>query len=199
MHLPESGGLHGIAMIVDINEYELLVERGSSDDISQFARDVLIGGVAAVEKNDGEVVAFMGDAFLAVMPTPSSCGLACFQIAKDLKSQCEYFAEVRRGSSEIMPFLTDGIGMKIAVESGDIDVSTIRSRFMGEQRLLAGNCINYASRISQAGSGNRCHLGPRVAPEWPYGPISERHQMTAKHAGKTYSYYVFDLSEIWED
>ena len=31
------------------------------------------------------------------------------------------------------------------------------------------------------------------------GHISERHEMTAKHAGKTYSYYVFDLSDIWED
>ena len=199
MDLTDGGGIDAIAMIVDINEYELLVERGTEDDLSQFTRDVLVGGVAAVEKNGGEVVAFMGDAFLAVLPTPKSCGLACFAIAKDLKEQCDYFADVRHGHPEIMPFLSDGVGIKIAIESGKMDVSAIGTRFMGQQRLLAGSCINYAARIAEAGTGNRCHLGPRVAAEWPYGPISERHEMTAKHAGKTYYYHVFDLSDIWED
>lgn len=197
MHIPVSGYVKGIAMIVDINEFELLVERGWDENPGLFVKDVLYGGIQAVEKNDGEVVAFMGDAFLAVLPTPEACGTACLEIARDVRKTCEYIADVQKDNPNAWQFVPGGVGLKIAIERGTMDVAKIESRFAGTQRLMVGPCVNYAARIAEAGAGNRCHLGPNVAADWPYAPLSRRLETSGKHAGRTYTYYAFDMSDVW--
>lgn len=82
--------IDGIAMIVDVNGFESMVSKGWDDNVGLFVRDILIGGVGIVERNFGEVVAFMGDAFLAILPEPTSAGNACLQIADDLRRMNEY-------------------------------------------------------------------------------------------------------------
>lgn len=53
-----------------------------------------------------------------------------------------------------------GLSLKISVEFGWMSVTTIYSHQLGSQRLIISPAVNYASRIGQAGVGNRCLLGP---------------------------------------
>lgn len=61
LRIPRSGSISAFAMIVDINSFTQLVRTSNDGIVSQFTRDVLRGGVAAVEEEGGEVVGFMGD------------------------------------------------------------------------------------------------------------------------------------------
>ena len=91
-------------------------------------------------------------------------------------------------------------GIKIAIEYGWIDISTIWSSYLGEQKLLAGTCINYANRISSAGMGNRCLIGPRAMEE---GMNKWRCEGPFTIAGKTdegdYTYWQLGLGDIWRE
>ena len=78
MELPKDGIIDAYAMIVDINGYTpMIADAVYINGIAQFVRDVLVGGVFAVEKNGGAVVGFMGDAFLAVLNSPDSVFKTC--------------------------------------------------------------------------------------------------------------------------
>jgi class 3 adenylate cyclase len=198
MQLPKHGYVEAVAMIVDINRFESMVSKGWDDNVGLFVRDVLIGGVTIVEKNLGEVVAFMGDAFLAVLPDPSRAGHACLQIAKDLRKINEYVSLAQEESANAWSFATGGCGLKLALEIGIIEVNTITSRFLGEQALLTGRNINYAARISSASEGNRCVIGPELAKVWPYGPLEGPYEYIAKHNLKC-AYFKFEMSDIWTD
>jgi class 3 adenylate cyclase len=68
MKLPKIGTIEAFAMIVDVNSFTPMVSESTpSDSIAQFVRDVLSGGIDMVQKQDGAVVSFMGDAFLAIL------------------------------------------------------------------------------------------------------------------------------------
>ena len=105
----------------------------------------------------------MGDAVLGIFIDGDSAVKACFGIAKDLDGQCEYISDAQSGSDHAWAFSPGGPSIKIAVEFGLIDISTIMSRFLGEHRRLIGSPINYAARISAAGDGNRWIIGPVAA------------------------------------
>lgn len=199
MEVPKDKIIQAFAMIVDINGYTPMIANATyCNGIAQFVRDVLAGGIYAVEKNGGAVVSFMGDAFLAILDNPDSVLMTCVGIAKDLDRLREYLSSDKEDCPDEWEFHKGGPGLKIAVEYGWIDISTISSSLLGEQRLLAGHCINYANRISSAGIGNRCHIGPAAMKKGMDSWHSEG-PFTAK--GKTgeddYEYWQLDLSDVW--
>ncbi|MEK7674812.1 MAG: adenylate/guanylate cyclase domain-containing protein [Verrucomicrobiota bacterium] len=199
MTIPELGTIKAFAMIVDINHFTRMVAEDDTGLIAQFVRDVLSGPIAAIESCDGEVVGYMGDAILGVLPTGDGAAFACFDIAKDLDRQCEYIFNHQEDFPQDWAFAPGGPSIKIAIEYGSLDVSTISSRFLGTHRLLIGDAINYASRITSGGVGNRCHIGPIAAAMAPFsgytlhGPRSVR----GKAREGVYTYYELDLSDIW--
>jgi hypothetical protein len=141
----------------------------------------------------------MGDAILGVLPDGDHAAKACFGIAHDLDRQCEYISDHQREFPADWEFAPGGPSIKISIEYGALDVSTIRSRALGEQRLLVGDAINYASRISLAGEGNRCNVGPVAAKMEGMscydlaGPFT----IGGKHGEGDYQFYDFDLGDIW--
>lgn len=188
------------AIIVDLNQFTLMVSRAEQDgeSIAQFTRDALSGAISSIESAGGEVVAFMGDAVLGIVPPERDPVEACFMIAKDLDDQCEYISNAQDDSNPSWPFAPGGPSLKISVEFGVMDVSTIWSRFLGEHRLLIGSPINYAARIGSAGVGNRCVIGPSAA-ERAFasysldGPFS----IKGKEGEPDYTYYFLQMGDIW--
>jgi len=196
INLPEDGGgLKAFAMIVDINSFTLLVN-SFSGSIAQFTRDILAGGIDTVEQHRGEVVGLMGDAFYALLPDATSVIECCIGIARDVNKQCEYFDHLRFHLNDTE--YPQGIGMKIGVEHGHLDVADIKTKVMGWQRLFVGEPVIYASRISGAGKGNRCLFGPAAAQliQDSY-PLKGPYKIKGKAGEPQYTYYQFDLSDIW--
>ena len=197
--IPKLGTVNAFAMIVDINHFTRMVATDKTGLIVDFVRDVLSGPIAAIERYDGEVVSYMGDAILGILPTGDGAALSCFNIAKDLDGQCEYISNRQKNFPQDWAFALGGPSIKIAVEYGELDVTTISSHFLGTNRLLIGDAINYASRITSGGIGNRCHIGPIAAAMTPFteytlrGPYSVR----GKAREGKYTYYEFDLGDIW--
>lgn len=196
MEIPVDKSFDAFAMIVDINHFTTMVTKSQGNMIAQFVRDTLSGAIHFIEEQEGEVVAHMGDAILGVLPTGEKAAYACFSIAKDLDRTCEYISGEQPGAWDFAP---GGPSLKIAVEYGNIDVAAISSKFMGSQRLLIGDAINYASRILSPGKGNRCHIGPVAASMEPFsgyvldGPL----QTKGKSGEPVYTYFKFDLGSIW--
>lgn len=194
----EGKSLDAFAMIVDINRFASMVGASQGFMIAQFVRDVLTGAIKVVEEAGGEVVGFMGDAILGLVFTPESTASACFAIAKDLDAQCEWISQHQEVSTESWGFAPGGPSLKIGVEYGALDVSTISSRFLGEQKLVIGDAINHAARIITVGEGNRCLVGPQAAARGlkEYA-LSGPFQVEGKPGERTYEYFEFDLGDIW--
>lgn len=197
--IPQYGTIRAFVMLVDINRFAEMVSKAGGDLIAQFTRDVLGGAITNIEKEEGEVVGFMGDAILAVFEDGDHTAKACFGIAHDLDRQCEYISIHQKEFSRDWEFAPGGPSIKISIEYGALDVSTIISRALGEQRLLVGHAINYASRINSAGEGNRCNVGPVAAKMEGLscydlaGPFT----VQGKHSEPDYQFYDFDLGDIW--
>lgn len=200
--IPKNKHVQGYAIIVDLNQFSLMVSKAEQTDglIAQFVRDALAGAIFEVEAEGGEVVAFMGDAVLGLMPEGDGVVKACFGIAKDLDEQCEYISGAQQVDSYAWPFVPGGPSLKISVEYGRMDVSTIQSRMLGEHRLLIGSPINYAARISKAGLGNRCIVGPAAAEKaFNQYSLDGPHTIEGKAGEPKYEYFLFDLGDIWID
>ncbi|MFH1069499.1 MAG: hypothetical protein V1794_07735 [Candidatus Glassbacteria bacterium] len=202
MPFPKIGTIEAFAMIVDINGFTPMVSKSTkSDCVAQFVRDVLSGGVCIVEKNGGFVTSFMGDAFLGILDNPDSVFMSCVGIAKDLDRQCEYISNHQKEYLNDLHYVKGGAGLKIAIEYGWIDISTIYSDLLGEQRLLIGPPINYASRILSVGVGNRCLVGPEAMNnqgmnQWNNnGPYS----VIVKPSEGDLLYWELDLGDIWRE
>ena len=120
--IPENGSIEAFAIIVDINGFTSMVGKDESGAIAQFVRDVLAGSIDAIEKEEGEIVSYMGDAILGVLPTVESVVRACIGIARDLDKTCEYICD----DNDLWPFALGGPSLKISVEYGQLDVSSIR-------------------------------------------------------------------------
>lgn len=184
------------AMIVDINSYAKIVLKSDGHLIAQFIRDILIGGVNAIQKCGGEVAGFMGDAFFAILSDPDEVFRCCALIAKDVNNICEFISS----NSEAFPYSPTGISLKIGIEYGSLDVSTISSNFLGEQKLFTGEAINYAARITAAGKGNRCLIGKNAYEKGlsKYIPSgSGPYKVKGKPGEPIYQYYKLDLGDIW--
>lgn len=199
-NIPKDGRTKGFAVIVDLNQFTAMVSKAEAEGnlIAQFIRDALTGAIFEIEAEGGEVIAFMGDAVLGIIPDGESTVRVCFGIAKDLDRQCEYISGVQSESKDIWAFAPSGPSIKIAVEYGALDITTIKSRFLGEHRLFIGSPINYAARISAAGVGNRCVIGPVAAGlEFGQYELDGPYSITGKPGEPNYEYYFFAMSNVW--
>ena len=198
LSIPESGSISAFAMIVDINGFTRMVARAEGDLVAQYTRDVLAGGIGAVERNGGEVVGFMGDAFYALLPDVDETFQCCVDIAIDLDKQCEYISSCQAESPDTFSYSPGGPGLKIGVEYGQFDIASIGSRYLGPQNLFIGPAVNYASRITAAGKGNRCLVGPSAAAR---GLDQYQHRgpfkVKGKRGEKPYTYIELNLDDIW--
>lgn len=198
--IPQSGGIEAFAVIVDLNSFTLMVDKAekNGDLIAQFTRDALYGAISAIEAEGGEVVAFMGDAVLGIMVDGDSVVHTCFRIAKDCDEQCEYISNAQSENKDNWAFAMGGPSLKIAIEYGFLDISTISSRLLGEHRLFSGSAINYAARIIAAGEGNRCIIGP-VAAKKTFSSYSLEgpYLIKGKPGEQEYKYYFFSMDDIW--
>jgi class 3 adenylate cyclase len=202
MPIPTIGDIDAFAMIVDMNGFTAMVRRAQrQDSIAQFVRDCLGLAIGFVEEEGGEVVSFMGDAFLGVLPDAKSSILALFAIAHGLDVQCEYISNIQRETQDTWTCAPGGPSIKIAIESGRLDVSTISSRLLGEQRLLIGDAINCAARISKAPlQGNRCLIGPEAAKtEFSDYGLTGPHRLSEdpKPGEPNYEYFIFKMADVW--
>jgi class 3 adenylate cyclase len=201
MNIPGIGTIEVFAMDLDINGFTNMVSKTTrSDFIAQFVRDILSGGVETVERHGGSVVSFMGDAFLALLDDAESAYKAVVGIAKDLDRQCEYISDFQRTHSNDWAFAPGGPSLKIGIEYGWVDISTIQSISLGTHLLAIGPAINYAWRITGAGMGNRCHVGPKAMEQgfsqWRnFGPYSTK----GKAGEDAYQYWQMALGDIWKE
>lgn len=198
--IPEIGRIKAFAFFVDINGFAHMVNKAeeTGDAIAQFTRDCLDGVIQSIERVGGEVVGFMGDAVYGVIGDGDAAVRACFGIAKDIDRQCEYVSNNQDDCESLWSFCPGGPSVKIAVEFGALDISTIHSNFLGSNRILIGRAINYAARISGAGRGNRCLIGPVAAKmEFAsYGPNGPKF-LKGKRGEGNYEYYEFPLGDFW--
>jgi class 3 adenylate cyclase len=195
--IQENTTIEAFAMIVDVNGYGKMVAHPEANLIAQFTCDILYGGINSVEQCGGEVVGFMGDAFLAILDDTEKVFQCCASIAKDLNELCEYISS----NSDIFPFSPKGPSLKIGIEHGDLDISTISSNFLGVQKLFAGAAINYAHRIMQAGFGNRCLFGPKAykmgLSNYLYKDSYD--EIKGKDGEPVHRYYKMNLGDIWRE
>jgi class 3 adenylate cyclase len=185
-----------VVLVVDLNGSEKIIVANEQQLMAQFFRDLLSGSILAVQKAGGSVVSFTGDGFVSILPSEERAGEACFGIANDLRKMREY---LESDGPYIWPAIKHGIGLKIGVERGILDVSTISCDFLGEQPFLVGPPTVYATRIMGFGKGNRCVIGPNAAANWPYSALSGPFKGRIKHQKISYVYHFFDLDDIWTD
>jgi len=194
LSVSDGDSILAFAMIVDINGCTRIVAKADGESIAQYTRDVLQGGIAAVENHGGEVVGFMGDAFYALLFDANDVFECCAELAKDLDKQCEYIS----GSTGLYSFSPGGPGLKVGIGYGSLDVSTISSNYLNGQKLFIGSAVNYASRITSAGKGNRCLFGPEAA---KHGLANYSHRgpfkVRGKRGEKPYTYFELNLDDIW--
>jgi class 3 adenylate cyclase len=198
--IPSHGTIRAFAMIVDLNRFAGMVKLAeqTGDIIAQFTRDVLSGAIDQIESEGGEVVGFMGDAVYGVLPSGDRAVKACFGIAKYVDRHCEYISSAQARCKHLWAFAKGGASLKIAVEYGVLDVSTIYSRLLGSQPLLVGNAVNYASRIAAAGKGNRCNIGPIAAKmEFSKYHLDGPFIIKGKFGEPPYEYFNFRMDDIW--
>jgi len=191
--LPRTGTFSAFAMIVDINGFGKLAF-SDFQGIAQFTGDLLIGGIYRVEKNGGQVVGFMGDAFYAILHDVDSVFNCCSEIAHDMAGLYEDFASLQ-GS---FPFSPKNIGLKIGVEYGLLDTGRIYSRFLDETIIFTGKPVTYAARILAAGKGNRCLIGPEAYGQGMKKWIKGRPRyIKGKEGEMGYKYFSLNLDHIW--
>lgn len=196
--LPSNGLIDAFAIIFDINGFTGMVAAGDRSLIADFVRDVLAGSIYAIEEAGGEVVGFMGDAVLGVLPDAESAAQACFVIAKDLDNQCAYISSAQKKNPGNWCFAPGGPSLKIGIEHGVISVTEIKSRALGAHRLIIGSAINHASRILAAGKGNRCLIGPSAVEHgFSNYALAGPYSIAGKDGEPDYEYFQHDLSSIW--
>lgn len=142
----------------------------------------------------------MGDAVLGLLPDATSAFLACAGIAKDVDRLCEFVSTNRDSAPEFWHVVPGGPTLKVGVEYGQLNTSTIESNVLGKQILVIGDAINYASRIIGAGDGNRCFVGPNAVSliqaagyglEGPFEFVGKK--------SATFTYFELDLGDIWRE
>jgi class 3 adenylate cyclase len=197
IQIPKNDSVSAFALILDINGFTKMVANKEAILIADFVRDALYGSIQAVEKNDGDVVGFMGDGFLAIIESPEQVFKACVAIAKDIDKQCEYLS-----NSKGFLFTPKGVSVKIGIEYGYLDISEISSNFLGKQKLFISEAINYAARITTSREkGNRCLVGPKAFEMGlkVYCYDVGYSEVKGKPGEDKYLYYKMNLGDIWKE
>ncbi|WP_420211109.1 hypothetical protein ACN8ZM_25555 [Burkholderia aenigmatica] len=195
MEIPPLQHFPAFSMIVDVNSFTALVAQNKlGAGVAQFVGDILLGPIAVVEREGGSVIGVNGDAIFAILPDADSTYMACVGIAKDLNNMCSYLADTDYITSIPAP-----PSLKIGVEYGILDSSTITTKALGTIPFCIGPATNYAARIIAAGAGNRCHIGPAAynagMDAWLSGQTTL--EVDGKRGEPAYSYYELDLGDIW--
>ncbi|HEF5783634.1 hypothetical protein WK80_08195 [Burkholderia multivorans] len=195
MEIPPLQHFPAFSMIVDVNSFTALVaQNGLGAGVAQFVRDILLGPIAVVEREGGSIIGVNGDAIFAILPDADSTYMACVGIAKDLNNICSYLADTDYITSIPAP-----PSLKIGVEYGILDNSTITTKALGTIPFCIGPATNYAARIIAAGAGNRCHIGPAAynagMDAWLSGQTTL--EVDGKRGEPAYSYYELDLGDTW--
>lgn len=125
-----------VALVVDINGSEKLIGAGADGLTAQFFRDLLSGGIEAIEKCNGSVISFTGDGFQAVLPTERDAAHACWHIAKDLRRTREYLTDTCDDGTPAWPQMEVGVGLKIAIERGCLRSAQSPRHFLGSNPFL---------------------------------------------------------------
>ncbi len=195
---PRHGSIQAFAMLVDINGFTTLVDRSLGENIAKRIADVLKEGVDAVESHNGHIIGFMGDAFIAVLENRADVLKSCAQIATAVTKQCSILSDPE---SEFKWPFPEGPSLKIALEYGWMDIAQVSSKAIGEQILLIGPPINYAHRISNSGSGNRCHIGPNAAQliGVDCDELTGPYRVEGKKGEGIYTYYRLPMSSHWTE
>ncbi|WP_321943932.1 hypothetical protein [Paraburkholderia tropica] len=195
MKISQFSRFPAFSMIVDVNSFTSLVAQNElGAGVAQFVRDILVGPIAVVEENGGGVIGVNGDAIFAILPDADSAFMACVGIARDLDKMCCYL-----NNTDYIKDIPAPPSLKIGVEYGFLDSSTISTNALGTLPFCIGPATNYAARIIAAGAGNRCHIGPAAYAAGMDAWLSQ--QTLLKVPGKRdepdYSYYKLDLGDIW--
>lgn len=195
MEIPPLQHFPAFSMIVDVNSFTALVAQNElGAGVAQFVRDILLGPIAVVEREGGSVIGINGDAIFAILPDADSTYMACVGIAKDLNNMCSYLADTDYITSIPAP-----PSLKIGVEYGILDNSTIMTKALGTIPFCIGPATNYAARIIAAGAGNRCHIGPAAynagMGAWLSGQTTL--EVDGKRGEPAYSYYELALGDTW--
>jgi class 3 adenylate cyclase len=198
--------LEAFAIVVDINDFGQTVtsaEDGSTKgaDIADFTRDALEHVIRAIEENEGEVAAVMGDAVFGILPEGAPILSACVEIAVAVNRESEHISEHRVISPADWAYSPGGVSLKICVEFGKMRVTSIKTRYLGVQPLFVGSAINYASRIGAAGEGNRCLLGPAAvgSPEFSSKLLCGPRHVPGKRGEPDLEYYELSLKDRWQE
>ena len=102
--------LECVALVVDINGSEKLIDAGADGLTAQFLRDLLSGGIKAVEGCNCSIISFTGDGFQAVLPSEKDAAHACWHIARDLRRTREYLSDTCDGRSPVWSQMEIGGG-----------------------------------------------------------------------------------------
>lgn len=196
--------LSAFAIIVDINNFVKMVTNATQGAtqgkyVAQFTRDTLSHSIRAIEKHGGEVMAVMGDGVFGIVPRGNDICAVCEEIAVTVNRECRNISEHQLNSPEDWDYAPGGLSLKISIEFGWMSVTTICSHQLGSQRLIIGPAVNYASRIGQAGVGNRCLLGPVAAdmPEFTSRRLRDPVEVAGKSEGGGYFCYELCMDELW--
>ena len=196
--------LRAFAIFVDINDFVKTVAHAvagatNGENIAQFARDILAHAVRAIEAKEGEIVGVMGDAVLGVLPEGAAICEVCEEIATALNRECKEISKHQRTCPADWDYSPGGPSLKICIEFGSMRVATIRTRHLGAYQMLVGPAINHASRISRAGTGNRCLVGAVAAgmPEFSNKSLRGPLRLEENDSGSGYIFYELDMANFW--
>lgn len=193
--VPEQGHFAAFSMLIDINSFTALVANHQLDiGISTFVRDVFAGAITAVERNNGAVIGINGDALFAVLLTHEDVFKSCVEIARDISEMANYLS-----GTEFEKSISSLPTMKIGIEHGWLDASSISTDAMGKIPFCIGPATNYASRILQPGHGNRCHVGPKAMAAGMAAYVDEDlENLTAGKPGEgLLSYWRLSMADVW--
>lgn len=198
--------LRAYAVIVDINNFASMVREAVSgcsrgELIAQFTSETLKGAISAIEDHEGHIVSVMGDAILGIVSKGQHIFKICAAIASTVNRACRHVSDRQRAFPSDWHYAPGGISLKICIEFGWMDVSTVTTRQSGEQKILIGPAINHASRIGQAGAGNRCLIGPAAArmKDFASHPMRGPFYIAGKDDEGDYGYYEVNLSHLWRE
>lgn len=194
------------SLIVDLHGFSKMCSHEEANCIGQFIRDVFVGSVEPVEKNDGIIANTMGDAILCIFPDPEKALYASWGIIRDFWNQHEYIVGEGKLKSRYWKFVEKGIFCRCAFETGYIEKEEIDVQ-QGAFTMWIGVPINYAQRIinfpekrySRAEyRRNTLIIGPKA-----YEILGKLYDfdppITKKVKAVNYIGYPFDTRDIWGD
>jgi len=135
MILADRGIVDAFAIIVDINDFTVMVTKDMCNMRAQFIRDILGGGIAAIEKAGGEVVAFMGDPSSVCSQMRRAFFLHVAELPKTSTRSASTSAMQRPNANLLLRWRQLGPALKLRWNSGKL----ISRRFQAGPSVRSGS------------------------------------------------------------